>query len=129
MKESVKHIVLKKKKTRGDKTEWKKIGNAADTCVCASSPGAKKMGIKGAEQREKWRESVSHVEECSRLEDVTLIGVLAVKAWCGFSSFCLAELRKCLQGYGRCLECLFHCHCGSNAPSVIKKDTMKKQAR
>ena len=42
-----------------------------------SAPEAKKMGIKAGEQREKWKENASHVEECSRLEEVTLIGVLA----------------------------------------------------
>lgn len=46
--------------------------------VCVSTAGAQKNGIKRWEQREKWKEDVSHVEKCSRLNEVTLIGVLAV---------------------------------------------------
>lgn len=60
---------------------------AADTCVHVRVPGAKKMGIKvgvGKEKmeenkrEEKWKEKLNHVGERSILQEVTVIGVLAV---------------------------------------------------
>lgn len=53
----------------------------AESCKFVSVPEAKKAEIKrDRTERKKWKENPSHVEECFRLGEVTLIGVLAVKA-------------------------------------------------
>lgn len=60
----------KKKNASGDEEE---IFETADTCVRARA-----WGCKDGEQREKRKEKSSRVEECSRLQEVTLIGMSAV---------------------------------------------------
>lgn len=68
--------------------------------------GPQKKSELKQENKEKWKENVSHAEECSRLQEVTLIGVLAARAREESTSFSWAGLRKRSHSCGRCQEWL-----------------------